>query len=107
MTDKKRSHLNERWYAVSSPWGNGEYVVAGHIDPHICIFVCDCGNWDFDMAEDIHGDRWDVATPQEIAQRIADGHNEVLGLRRRVALLEKQLEAQKSAKQHVEDLWGI
>ena len=100
----KRSHLNEKWYTVDPPWGNGDYVIAGHIDPHAGLFVCDCQSWD--LGVDIYGDKWDIATPQEVAQRIVDDHNEVLALRRQVALLEKQLEAQKSVGQHIEDLWG-
>jgi hypothetical protein len=106
MSEKKRSHLNERWYVVGQPWGHGDYVIAGHNDPHVGIFVCDCQNWDLDVDIDIHGDKWDIAIPQEIAQRIADDHNEALKLRKLVAELEKQLEAQKTVKQQIEELYG-
>ena len=101
MADKKRSHLNERWYVAS---GDGEYLIAGHNDPRIGVFVCDCENWDLDV--DIYGNKWDIATPREIAQRIADDHNEVLTLRERIAKLEKLLEAQRSVEQHIDELYG-
>lgn len=100
----KRSHLNERWYVVSQPWGSSDFVIAGHNDPHIGVFVCDCRNWDLDI--DIYGDKWDIATSQDLAQRIADDHNEVLALRKQVAILERQREAQKSVGQHIDELFG-
>jgi len=106
MNKKKRSPLNERWYIVGQPWGRGDFVIAGHNDPHTGIFVCDCQNWDLDVDIEIYGNKWDIATPQEIAQRIADDHDEVLGLRKRVAELENKLEAQKSVSQHIDELYG-
>jgi hypothetical protein len=104
MSEKKRSHLNERWYVVGQHEDN--YVMAGHVDPTIGIFVCGCENWALDVDIDTYSDRWDIATPQELAQRIADDHNEALKLRKLVAELEKQLEAQKTVKQQIEELYG-
>jgi len=106
MNKKKRSHLNERWYVVGQPWGRGDFVIAGHNDPHTGIFVCDCQNWDLDVDIEIYSNKWDAATPQKIAQRIANDHNEVLALRKQVAELEGQLEVQKTARQQINELYG-
>ena len=78
---KKRSHLNSKWYVVGPPWGDGVYIIAGHDDPHLGIFVTDCvsfaSSWEERKA--MIPD-WDIASPQEVAQRIVADHNEMLRL---------------------------
>lgn len=36
------------WYVVGAPWGHGDFVVAGHPDPHIGTYVADTENCDGD-----------------------------------------------------------
>ena len=103
--NEKRSHLDEKWYVVGSPWYDGECVNAGHNDPHDGIFVCDCGQ-SFQQLEEIYGDDWDIASPQDIAQRVVKDHNECLKLQRRIEVLEDRLEKQRTVKQDIEDLFG-
>lgn len=31
----------EHWYVVGAPWGKGDFIVAGHPDPHIGRYVAD------------------------------------------------------------------
>ena len=100
-----KSHLDSNWYVVGPPWGKGDYVIAGHNDPHIGIFVADCDSWLSKGLQEAFPD-WDIASPQEIAQRIADDHNECLKLRRRIEVLEKRLEEKRTVKQDIEELFG-
>ena len=103
----KRSHLDSKWYVVGPPWGDGTHVIAGHNDPHIGIFVADC-EYVNDVLEDAewYEDRWDLASPQALAQRIADDHNECLKLRREIAVLEKRLEEKRTVATDIKDLFG-
>lgn len=34
--------INERWYVVGQPWGDGTWINAGSEDPHGGQFVVDC-----------------------------------------------------------------
>ena len=99
----KRSHLDSRWYVVGPPWGANTEIVAGHNDPHIGIFVADCESW-VELQEMYPA--WDIASPQDIAQRIADDHNECLKLRREIATLGKRLEGKRTVATDIKDLFG-
>ena len=102
-----RSHLDSKWYVVGSTWDNSTGVIAGHNDPRIGIFVADCEYYDSGLQEwiEMHPD-WDIASPQAIAQRIADDHNECLKLRRRIVVLEKRLEEKRTVLTDIEELFG-
>ena len=103
----KRSHLDEKWYVVGPPEGSGTIIIAGHNDPHIGIFVCDCEYYDVDLREwiEVNPD-WDIASSQEIAQRITDDHNECIKLRRRIEVLEERLKQCRTVQQDIDDLFG-
>lgn len=79
---EKKSHLNSKWYVVGPPWGDGTYIIAGHNDPHLGIFVADCEYMN-DVLEnaEFYEEVWDLASPQELAQRIVTDHNELLFLK--------------------------
>lgn len=36
------SLIDEDWYVVGPPWGNGTWINAGSPDPHAGTFVLDC-----------------------------------------------------------------
>lgn len=36
----------EPWFVVGAPWGNGDFIVAGHPDPHLGRYVADTENFD-------------------------------------------------------------
>lgn len=36
----------QRWFVVGAPWGRGDYVVAGHQDPHLGRYVADTSDID-------------------------------------------------------------
>jgi hypothetical protein len=40
------------WHPVDTPWGNGEWIVAGNGDPHAGPMVCNCESMGDDRAED-------------------------------------------------------
>lgn len=31
----------EHWFVVGAPWGKGDFIVAGHPDPHLGRYVAD------------------------------------------------------------------
>ena len=104
----KRSHLDEKWYVINPPHGSGTVVIAGHNDPNIGLFVCDCEFCDGVGAQEwIEAiPDWIVALPQDIAQRIAQDHNECIKLRRKIEVLEKRINQNRTVKQDIEDLFG-
>lgn len=36
----------EPWFVVGAPWGKGDFIVAGHPDPHLGRYVADTKNFD-------------------------------------------------------------
>lgn len=36
----------ERWFVVGAPWGKGDFIVAGHPDPHLGHYVADTEDFD-------------------------------------------------------------
>lgn len=36
----------ERWFVVGAPWGKGDFIVAGHPDPHMGRYVADTEDFD-------------------------------------------------------------
>ncbi len=36
----------QQWFVVGTPWGNGDFVVSGHPDPHLGTYVCDTESFD-------------------------------------------------------------
>lgn len=34
------------WFVVEAPWGNGDFIVSGHPDPHLGKYVADTENFD-------------------------------------------------------------
>ena len=103
----KRSHLDEKWYVINPPHGDGTIIIAGHNDPNVGLFVCDCEFYDVGIQEWIEANpRWDVASPRELAQRIARDHNECIKLRRKIEVLEDRNEQDRTVKQDIEDLFG-
>ena len=74
---KKKSHLDSKWYVVGQPWGNGTYIIAGHPDPYLGIFVADC-EYMFDFPFERYEEEWDLVGPCTLAQRIVADHNEML-----------------------------
>ena len=80
-------------------------VIAGHNDPNIGIFVCNC-RWACAELVKTYNDKWNIASPQTIAQRIANDHNERIKLRREVAILEKRMEEKRTVLTDIEELFG-
>ncbi|MEH2138588.1 hypothetical protein [Nostoc sp.] len=64
--------INDRWYTVDQPWGDGDFIRANNPD---CAgqFVCDCA---FPCDEDADRDE----SASEIAAHIVQAHNWVLDL---------------------------
>jgi hypothetical protein len=36
----------EPWFVVGAPWGKGDFIVAGHPDPHLGRYVADTEDYD-------------------------------------------------------------
>ena len=36
----------EPWFVVGAPWGKGDFIVAGHPDPHLGRYIADTENFD-------------------------------------------------------------
>lgn len=36
----------EPWFVAEAPWGNGDFIVSGHPDPHLGKYVADTENFD-------------------------------------------------------------
>ena len=36
----------ERWFVVGAPWGKGDFIVAGHPDPHLGRYIADTEDFD-------------------------------------------------------------
>lgn len=36
----------EAWFVVGAPWGKGDFIVAGHPDPHLGRYVADTEDFD-------------------------------------------------------------
>jgi hypothetical protein len=36
----------EPWFVVGAPWGKGDFIVAGHPDPHVGRYVADTEDFD-------------------------------------------------------------
>ncbi len=36
----------EPWFVVDAPWGKGDFIVAGHPDPHLGRYVADTEDYD-------------------------------------------------------------
>ena len=41
------------WFVVGAPWGEGDWVVAGHQDPHVGTRVCDTEDFDGECPESL------------------------------------------------------
>lgn len=66
--------LDQKWYVVNQPWGEGEFIRAGAADA-AGEFVCDCQG----LLDDADVDR--IESAQEIAEYIVKLHNSYLDRR--------------------------
>jgi hypothetical protein len=75
--------LRTEWYVVGAPWGQGDWVIAGHNDPHCGLPVCDCEDFDGEQPHAL-----------EIAAYIAEANPAAVGaLLFQIASLQAQVEA--------------
>jgi hypothetical protein len=64
--------IDQPWFAVGAPWGDGTWINAGTEDPHGGTFVCDCET----MARDVSQEQ-----AAELAAHIVKVHNTDLARR--------------------------
>jgi hypothetical protein len=76
--DMAQSHLDELWYVVDQPWGDGSWVIAGNPDPHIGKFVCCCEDISLIDFTDNYTDEDAKNDCRNRAYHIAEIHNQSL-----------------------------
>ncbi|WCM88536.1 hypothetical protein [Acidovorax sp. NCPPB 3576] len=60
----------EAWHIVGAPWGQGDFVVAGHPDPHIGTYVADTENCDGEGEHSLEYAAFIAAANPEVVQRL-------------------------------------
>ena len=63
----------ERWFVVGAPWGKGDFIVAGHPDPHLGRYIADTEDFDGEGAHVLeHAAFIAAANPATVARLLQE-----------------------------------